>query len=55
MKQILIVAVLSSTVLLCAASLSVNEIDTMVAKIQTTRGGMNVAQFGNSIASFCVF
>lgn len=55
MKQILIVAVLSGTVLLCAASLSVNEIDTMVAKIQTTRGGMNVAQFETVLDPFVYF
>ncbi len=55
MKQIIIVAILSSTVLLCAASLSVNEIDTMVAKIQTTRGGMNVAQFETVSDPFVYF
>ncbi|MDD5406214.1 MAG: hypothetical protein PHE73_04630 [Sulfurovaceae bacterium] len=54
MKQI-VLTILSGTAILCATSLSVKDIDTMVAKIQTTRSGMNAAQFESVSDPFIYF
>jgi hypothetical protein len=54
MKYITLI-ILSSTAIIYATSLSIQEINTKVAQIQTTRGGMNIEQFETVSDPFVYF